>query len=245
MTNDSHFGFKTVDRNVKKSLVDDVFSAVSDNYDVMNDVMSFGLHRLWKDYFVNQLNLKHSDKILDLAAGTGDITKRMHTKLSKAGQLIIADYNLPMLKQGHDRLLNEGILHQTCVVDGHHLPFKDNEYHHIVISFGLRNMADHETVLNSCLRTLKPGGCLSVLEFSHTEHETFSKIYDWYSFNLIPQFGQWFAQSKDSYQYLVESIRMHPKAPELQATFDRTGFKQTSYEFLTGGIVAIHRGIKA
>ena len=244
MTNDSYFGFKTVDSNTKKSLVDDVFSSVSGNYDIMNDVMSFGLHRLWKDYFVNQLNLKHDNTILDLACGTGDITKRMSRKLSQSGNIVIADYNVSMLQQGHKRLLNEGVIHETCVVDGHNLPFKNDLFDHIVISFGLRNMDDHNRVLKSCLDKLKPGGYLSVLEFSHPENDLFAKAYDWYSFNLIPQFGQWVAQSKESYQYLVESIRMHPKAPELQATFDRNGFKQTSYEYLTGGIVAIHRGMK-
>ena len=244
MANESHFGFKTVDEKSKKSLVDDVFSSVSKNYDLMNDVMSFGLHRVWKDYFVRVLNLHHANTILDLAAGTGDISKRMYQKLSKSGKIIIADYNLPMMQKGHESLLNNGIIHECCIVDGHHLPFKENTFDHIVISFGLRNMDKHDLVLKSCLKALKPKGYLSVLEFSKPENDVFSKLYDWYSFNLIPQFGKWVAQSEESYQYLVESIRMHPNAPELQASFDQAGYNNTSYEYLTGGIVAIHRGQK-
>lgn len=245
MSEKSFFGFKTIDTNEKKTLVNDVFSTVSSNYDLMNDVMSLGLHRLWKDTFVNQLQIAHDHHVLDLASGTGDIAKRISKKLSKQGRIVIADYNFDMLKQGHNNLINHGILHDTCVLDGHHLPFKNETFNHIVISFGLRNMADHDAVLTSCYKALKSGGKLSVLEFSHPENEGFAKIYDWYSFNLIPQFGAWIADSKDSYQYLVESIRMHPKAPELQASFDRNGFKETTYQYLTAGIVAIHQGVKA
>lgn len=244
MKNESYFGFKTVDKSDKKSLVDDVFSSVSNSYDLMNDIMSLGLHRVWKDYFVNQLKLNHADVILDLASGTGDIAKRISRKLSKSGKLFIADYNFSMLEQGRKNLFNHGVMHEACVLDGHHLPFKKDTFNHIVISFGLRNMDDHNEVLKACLKALKPGGTLSVLEFSHPENDLFAKVYDWYSFNMIPHFGDWIAQSKESYKYLVESIRMHPKAPELQNTFERNGFEKTSYEYLTGGIVAIHRGIK-
>lgn len=244
MEKQSHFGFKHVPHHEKKTLVNEVFSAVSTQYDFMNDLMSLGMHRLWKDYFVNKLNIQPESQLLDLACGTGDIARRISKKLSKKGNIVIADYNLPMLSQGHDNLLDHGVINHPCNVDGHQLPFKTNTFDHVVISFGLRNMDDHNRVLKSCLNVLKPGGQLSVLEFSHPENDILNQIYDWYSFNIIPQLGHWVAQSKSSYQYLVESIRMHPKAPELLLTFERNGFQHCQFEYLTGGIVAIHQGKK-
>lgn len=244
MGNKTHFGYREVDADAKKNLVNDVFSSVANQYDLMNDLMSLGVHRYWKDYFVNQLALKPHDTILDLACGTGDITQRMHKVTGSTGQFIIADYNAPMLQKGRQHLLDQGILHDAFVVDGHHLPFQADLFDRVVISFGLRNMADQIQVLKKCLHVLKPGGRLAVLEFSQPRPSWFKQVYDWYSFNVIPEIGSWVANDRHSYQYLVESIRMHPDAPKLKAMFMEAGFENSRFEMLTGGVVAIHQGEK-
>ena len=244
MVNKTHFGYREVDADDKKNLVNDVFSSVANQYDLMNDLMSLGIHRYWKDYFVNQLALRPHDTLLDLACGTGDITQRMHQVIGKTGQFMIADYNAPMLLKGHQHLLDHGIIHNAFVVDGHHLPFQANQFDRVVISFGLRNMANQSQVLKQCLHVLKPGGRLAVLEFSEPEPSLFKTVYDWYSFNVIPEIGSWVANDRDSYQYLVESIRMHPNATKLKTMFMDAGFDNSRFEMLTGGIVAIHQGEK-
>ena len=247
-TNDSkqtNFGFRQVEEKEKADLVGDVFDSVSQNYDLMNDLMSFGIHRLWKKIAVETSGLRDSFKVLDLAGGTGDMVKLMRSKISNQGSIILSDINWSMLKEGRDRLIDQGIEDvQIAQIDAQHLPFKENTFDLVTIAFGLRNVTNKQAALESILSSLKPGGKLMVLEFSRPTNEIFRELYDLFSFEVIPKIGEFVAQSEESYRYLAESIRMHPTQKELKGLMESAGFSNCNFDNLTNGIVAIHSGKK-
>ena len=243
--NKTSFGFKEVDSDKKADLVGSVFDTVSKNYDLMNDLMSFGIHRLWKKVTIETSGIKDDFVVLDLAGGTGDMVKLMRDKISEKGTLILSDINASMLNEGRDRLIDEGIEDvYAAQIDAQFLPFRDNTFDLITIAFGLRNVTDKETALGSIYKALKPGGKLIILEFSKPQNEAFREIYDLFSFEVIPKIGEIIAQTEESYRYLAESIRMHPTQEELKKMLEETGFSKCRYENLTNGIVAIHSGQK-
>lgn len=244
--NNTHFGYKTVDKADKADLVADVFHSVAAKYDVMNDLMSFGIHRLWKRFTIDCSGVRRGHKVLDLAGGTGDLTAKFSAIVGSEGQVILADINDSMLKVGRDKLRDKGVVGNVEYVQANAeaLPFDDNTFDLITIAFGLRNVTDKDMALKSMLRVLKPGGRLLVLEFSKPEHEGLTKLYDFYSFNILPKMGQLVANDSESYQYLSESIRMHPDQDTLKQMMADAGFEQVEYFNLTGGIVALHRGYK-
>lgn len=238
------FGYQKVTPQEKTSRVRSVFDSVANRYDIMNDVMSFGLHRLWKRAAVNRAGIREGQNVLDLAGGTGDMTALFSQKLNKTGNLVLADINYSMVQQGRDRLLNEGITQVNYVIaDAETLPFPDNYFHCVFIGFGLRNVTHKENALASIHRVLRPGGKLVVLEFSKP-NACIKPFYDAYSFKLVPKLGEWVADDRESYQYLVESIRMHPDQSTLAHMMSHAGFHQVNYENLTGGVVALHTGFK-
>ena len=247
-TNDSkqtNFGFRQVEEKEKADLVGDVFDSVSQNYDLMNDLMSFGIHRLWKKIAVETSGLRENFKVLDLAGGTGDMVKLMQSKISNQGSIILSDINWSMLKEGRDRLIDQGIEDvQIAQIDAQHLPFKENTFDLVTIAFGLRNVTNKQAALESILSSLKPGGKLMVLEFSRPTNEIFRELYDLFSFEVIPKIGEFVAQSEESYRYLAESIRMHPTQEELKGLMESAGFSNCNFDNLTNGIVAIHSGKK-
>lgn len=242
----THFGYKTVEKAQKKSLVAGVFDSVAAKYDVMNDVMSMGIHRLWKRQTIDASAVRKGQRVLDLAGGTGDLTAKFSRIVGKEGQVVLADINDSMLKVGRDKLRDMGIVGNVDYVQANaeELPFPDNHFDLITIAFGLRNVTDKDKALRSMLRVLKPGGRLLVLEFSTPEHAALNKLYDFYSFNILPQMGGLIANDKESYQYLAESIRMHPNQETLKQMMQDAGFEQVTYQNMTGGIVALHRGFK-
>ncbi|MEP7705923.1 bifunctional demethylmenaquinone methyltransferase/2-methoxy-6-polyprenyl-1,4-benzoquinol methylase UbiE [Paraglaciecola sp. 25GB23A] len=242
----THFGFKTVDKTQKVNMVKDVFQSVAAKYDIMNDLMSLGIHRLWKRYTIDCSGVRSGHKVLDLAGGTGDLTAKFSRIVGDKGHVILADINDAMLKVGRDKLRDMGIVGNVDYVQANaeELPFPDNTFDIITIAFGLRNVTDKDKALASMYRVLKPGGRLLVLEFSKPSNELLSKVYDTYSFHLLPKIGQLVANDADSYQYLAESIRMHPAQEVLKEMMQAVGFEQTTYQNLTGGIVALHRGFK-
>ena len=241
----TNFGFKEVDSNIKADLVGNVFDTVSKNYDLMNDLMSFGIHRLWKKVTIETSGIRDDFVVLDLAGGTGDMVKLMREKISDKGMLILSDINQSMLREGRDRLINEGIEGiQTAQIDAQYLPFEDNTFDLITIAFGLRNVTNKEKALQSIHNALKPGGKLVVLEFSRTQNEAFREIYDLFSFEVIPKIGELIAQTEESYRYLAESIRMHPVQEELKKMMEDSGFTKCKFDNLTNGVVAIHSGQK-
>jgi demethylmenaquinone methyltransferase/2-methoxy-6-polyprenyl-1,4-benzoquinol methylase len=242
----THFGFKTVDKTQKVNMVKDVFQSVAAKYDIMNDLMSLGIHRLWKRYTIDCSGVRAGHKVLDLAGGTGDLTAKFSRIVGDKGHVILADINDAMLKVGRDKLRDMGIVGNVDYVQANaeELPFPDNTFDIITIAFGLRNVTDKDKALASMYRVLKPGGRLLVLEFSKPNNELLSKVYDTYSFHLLPKIGQLVANDADSYQYLAESIRMHPAQEVLKEMMEAAGFEQTTYQNLTGGIVALHRGFK-
>ena len=245
MDKTTHFGYKEVPTKDKEKLVKGVFDSVASNYDLMNDVMSFGIHRLWKQYAIDIANVKKGDAILDLASGTGDLIKLYHKKIGNSGRIVSSDINEAMLDEGKRNLINSGVLGIEFVqANAEKLPFEDNSFDLVSIAFGLRNVTDKDKALSEMSRVLKPGGILIVLEFSKTTNPVLEKIYDAYSFNLIPKFGSWFAGDEDSYQYLAESIRKHPDQETLKQMIIDAGFDMCEYQNLTGGVVAIHKGIK-
>ena len=239
------FGFRQVDEKDKADLVGDVFDSVAQNYDLMNDLMSFGIHRLWKKIAVETSGLREDFIVLDLAGGTGDMVKLMRSKISNKGSIILSDINWSMLKEGRNRLIDEGVEDvQIAQIDAQYLPFKDNTFDLITIAFGLRNVSDKKAVLESILSSLKPGGKLMILEFSRPTNEFFRELYDIFSFEVIPKIGEFVAQSEDSYRYLAESIRMHPTQEELRDLMESAGFSNCNFDDLTNGVVAIHSGKK-
>lgn len=242
----THFGFQQVPVGEKAKRVADVFHSVADNYDIMNDVMSFGVHRVWKRFTLSQTGLKAGNKVLDLAGGTGDLAMKMATMVGPSGQVILSDINGSMLRRGRERLIDHGIAGNVDYVQANAecLPFPDNTFDCITIAFGLRNVTDKDKALRSMYRVLKPGGRLLVLEFSKPVTPGLSTVYDAYSFKLLPMMGKLIAKDADSYQYLAESIRMHPDQETLKSMMEAAGFDKAKYHNLTGGIVALHKGFK-
>ena len=240
------FGYEQVNVEEKAGKVAEVFHSVAGNYDLMNDLMSGGIHRLWKRVTIEMSGVRPGHHVLDIAGGTGDLAAKFSRIVGPEGTVVLADINDSMLKVGRDRLVDQGITDNVrfSQADAQHLPFPDNTFDVITIAFGLRNVTDKDMALRSMLRVLKPGGKLLVLEFSKPPNPLLSKIYDGYSFNVLPKLGKLFAKDADSYQYLAESIRMHPNQETLLQMMDTAGFENTDYHNMTGGIVALHRGVK-
>ncbi len=242
----THFGFKEVATEEKEQLVGQVFTSVAGKYDLMNDMMSGGVHRLWKRHFVATSGIHNGDLVLDLAGGTGDIAKLLMPQIGPEGKVIIGDINQAMLDVGHDRMIDGGFFGRfECVqMNAEELPFEDNSIDAITMAFGLRNVTDKQQALNEMHRVLKPGGKTLVLEFSKVHNSLLKQLYNFYSFKVLPEIGHWVANDRDSYQYLVESIEQHPDQATLQNMFELAGLEMCSYENLSGGIVAIHKGFK-
>ncbi|RZO96256.1 MAG: bifunctional demethylmenaquinone methyltransferase/2-methoxy-6-polyprenyl-1,4-benzoquinol methylase UbiE [Gammaproteobacteria bacterium] len=239
------FGFKTVSKEEKTEKVKEVFDSVATNYDLMNDLMSMGIHRLWKRFMLSQTGLKMGMKALDVAGGTGDIAALLREQVGESGLVVMTDINPSMLKEGRSRLLDRGKLKNIQVVqcDAEQLPFDEDQFDCVTIAFGLRNVTVKENALKSMFRVLKPGGKLLILEFSKP-NEMLSPVYDIYSFNILPTLGEWVANDRESYQYLAESIRVHPDQEKLEQMILSAGFDRAEYRNLTGGIVALHIGYK-
>lgn len=242
----THFGYKTVEADKKAELVAGVFHSVAAKYDIMNDVMSFGIHRFWKRYTIEVSGARPGMKVLDLAGGTGDLTAKFSHLVGNKGEVVLADINDSMLKVGRTKLRDKGIVNNVSYVQANAeaLPFPDNHFDIITIAFGLRNVTDKDAALRSMNRVLKPGGKLLVLEFSKPQHEIMRKVYDLYSFKVLPKMGELITKDADSYEYLAESIRMHPDQDTLKQMMVDAGFEQVDYTNMTDGIVALHRGYK-
>jgi demethylmenaquinone methyltransferase/2-methoxy-6-polyprenyl-1,4-benzoquinol methylase len=239
----THFGYQSVDESEKAKHVRGVFDSVAPKYDLMNDLMSMGMHRAWKAYTVMVANLHEGDKALDIAGGTGDLALAFSRKVGKSGQVVHTDINEAMLRTGRNRLLDAGVVLPTLVCDAEKLPFPDNHFNLVSVAFGLRNMTHKDVALAEMNRVLRPGGKLLVLEFSKVA-APLEKVYDWYSFKVLPQLGRLVAGDDASYRYLAESIRMHPAQEELKSLMQQAGFGHVDYHNLTGGVVALHVGIK-
>lgn len=240
---DTHFGFQTVDEAQKARRVRGVFDSVASKYDVMNDLMSMGLHRVWKAYTIAVADVRDGDRVLDIAGGTGDLARAFAKKVGPRGRVVLTDINEAMLTRGRDRLLDEGLVVPSALCDAEQLPFAADSFDLVSVAFGLRNMTHKERALAEMNRVLRPGGRLLVLEFSQVA-PPLRKAYDWYSFNVLPRIGQLVAKDADSYRYLAESIRMHPGQAELKAMMKAAGFGHVDVHNLTGGVVALHVGIK-
>ena len=239
----THFGFKTVDEQDKAKHVRGVFDSVASKYDVMNDLMSMGLHRVWKHYTTTVADVREGYQVLDIAGGTGDLSMAFAKRVGKTGRVVHTDINEAMLRTGRDRLLDHGLVLPTLVCDAEKLPFTDNHFDVVSVAFGLRNMTHKDVALREMCRVLKPNGKLLVLEFSKVA-KPLEKTYDWYSFNILPKLGKWVAGDETSYQYLAESIRMHPSQEELKALMKQCGFGHVDCHNMTAGVVALHLGIK-
>ena len=239
----THFGFESVDEREKARRVRGVFDSVAPRYDLMNDLMSLGLHRGWKAYTVQTANVQPGDRVLDIAGGTGDLALAFARKAGPTGRVVHTDINEAMLRTGRDRLLDAGVALPTVVCDAEKLPFASDSFDLVSVAFGLRNMTRKDLALAEMNRVLKPGGKLMVLEFSKVA-QPLRKAYDWYSFNILPQLGRLVAGDGASYRYLAESIRVHPDQQELKALMQKGGFGHVDYHNLTGGVVALHVGIK-
>ena len=243
----THFGYQNVKKSDKQKLVAGVFHSVAQKYDVMNDVMSFGVHRIWKRYTLEMAGLRSGMKVLDLAGGTGDLAALFSPRVGPTGKIVVADINSSMLEVGREKLADKGLVGNMEFVQANAecLPFADNHFDVVSIAFGLRNVTDKDKALQSMWRVLKPGGRLLVLEFSKPEHELLSKVYDQYSFKLLPMMGKLIANDAESYRYLAESIRMHPDQETLKQMCLTAGFDRCEFFNLTGGVVALHRAFKA
>jgi demethylmenaquinone methyltransferase/2-methoxy-6-polyprenyl-1,4-benzoquinol methylase len=239
----THFGFKTVDERDKAKHVRGVFDAVASRYDVMNDLMSAGLHRAWKHYTVTVANPQPGDRVLDIAGGTGDLGLAFAPKVGPTGQVVHTDINEAMLSEGRTRLLDAGVILPTLVCDAEKLPFPDGHFDIVTVAFGLRNMTHKDVALKEMHRVLRPGGKLLVLEFSKVA-KPLEKAYEWYTFNVVPKMGRLVAGDEGSYRYLAESIRMHPDQETLKRLMREAGFGHVDYHNLTAGVVALHVGIK-
>ena len=239
----THFGFQSVEEQDKAKAVRGVFDSVASRYDVMNDLMSVGMHRAWKAYTVLAANVKAGQRVLDIAGGTGDLALAFAPKVGLSGQVVHTDINEAMLREGRNRLLDAGVNLPTLACDAEHLPFADGYFDLVTVAFGLRNMTHKDAALLEMNRVLKPGGKLLVLEFS-TVAKPLVKIYDWYSFNVLPKLGKMVANDEASYQYLAESIRMHPDQEALKAMMLKGGFGHVDYHNMSGGVVALHVAIK-
>lgn len=244
--NDTHFGYKRVNKSDKAGMVADVFHSVASKYDLMNDLMSLGIHRLWKRFTIDSSGIRAGQQVLDLAGGTGDLAAKFSRLTGPKGKVVLADINDSMLKVGRDKLRDMGLVSNINYVQANaeSLPFPDNSFDLVTIAFGLRNVTDKDKALASIYRVLKPGGRLLILEFSKPEYKVLSKVYDLYSFYLLPTMGKVVANDSESYRYLAESIRMHPDQESLKSMMAQVGFEHITYSNLTGGIVALHRGFK-
>ncbi len=242
----THFGYQQVPVDEKSNKVADVFHSVADKYDLMNDLMSAGVHRLWKKYTIDTSGAKRGDSVLDLAGGTGDLAAKFSRIVGADGKVTLSDINESMLENGRRKLTDLGIVGNIDYVlaDAQDLPFPDNHFNLVTMAFGLRNVTDKDAALRSIFRTLKPGGKLMVLEFSTPIVPGLGKIYDQYSFKLLPFIGKIVANDAESYKYLAESIRMHPDQETLKSMMGEAGFERTAYHNMTGGIVALHTGYK-
>lgn len=239
----THFGYQSVDEQEKVHKVAEVFHSVAGKYDVMNDLMSAGLHRLWKAFTIAQAGVRPGFKVLDIAGGTGDLAKAFARQAGATGQVWLTDINESMLRVGRDRLLNKGLAVPTLLCDAEKLPFPDNYFDRVSVAFGLRNMTHKDQALAEMRRVLKPGGKVLVLEFSKV-WEPLRKPYDVYSFSVLPWLGQRIANDADSYRYLAESIRMHPDQETLKGMMETAGLDRVRYFNLTGGVAALHTGVK-
>ena len=245
-TDSTHFGYQTVRTEQKQGLVAGVFHSVAAKYDVMNDLMSAGVHRIWKRFTIELSGVRRGNQVLDIAGGTGDLAAKFSKIVGPEGRVVLADINESMLKVGRDKLTDKGIVGniEYTQANAEALPFPDNTFDCITIAFGLRNVTDKDKALRSMLRVLKPGGRLLVLEFSKPENEVLSKVYDSYSFNILPKIGKLITNDEDSYRYLAESIRMHPDQATLKSMMEDAGFARCDFHNMTGGIVAVHKGLK-
>ncbi|MEA1888352.1 MAG: bifunctional demethylmenaquinone methyltransferase/2-methoxy-6-polyprenyl-1,4-benzoquinol methylase UbiE [Pseudomonadota bacterium] len=242
----THFGYKDVPTSEKAGMVADVFHSVAGKYDIMNDAMSLGIHRLWKQFAIAQVAVRPGHRVLDLACGTGDLTLKMSPQAGPDGMVIASDINASMLQNGRDRLIDKGITGNVQFVqaDAEKLPFPDNSVDRITIAFGLRNVTDQNAALSAMYRCLRPGGRLVILEFSKPVLPGLDKVYDLYSFKILPQLGRIIANDEASYRYLAESIRKHPDQETLKGMMAEAGFDRPHYHNLSGGIVAVHKGYK-
>ncbi len=243
MSKTTHFGFETVAEEEKAKRVAGVFTSVASKYDIMNDLMSAGLHRLWKRYAISVSGVRSGQRVLDVAGGSADLSRLFLKAVGSTGQVVLTDINNAMLRVGRDRLLDEGVSTPVTQCDAEHLPFSDNYFDCVSIAFGLRNVTHKDAALREMKRVLKPGGRVIVLEFSKVA-KPLEKAYDLYSFKLLPKMGQMIAGDADSYKYLAESIRMHPGQEELKQMMVDAGLERVEYFNLTGGVVAVHRGYK-
>lgn len=239
----THFGFKSVDEEQKAGMVRGVFDSVASRYDVMNDVMSAGLHRVWKAYTVAVSGASEGQRVLDIAAGTGDLTRAFARRVGPQGCVVHTDINEAMLRTGRDRLVDEGLVLPSVICDAEQLPFPTGHFDIVSVAFGLRNMTHKDRALTEMCRVLRPGGKLLVLEFSRVA-KPLEKAYDWYSFSVLPRMGKWITGDSESYRYLAESIRMHPGQAELKALMKSCGFGHVDVHNLSAGIVALHVGLK-
>jgi len=237
------FGFQTVAEREKAKKVAEVFDSVASRYDIMNDLMSGGLHRLWKMFALTRVAVRPGMRVLDIAGGTGDLARSMARAAGPKGEVWLTDINQSMLSVGRDRLLDDGLVLPVAVCDAETLPFADGYFDRVTVAFGLRNMTHKDVALREMTRVLKPGGKLMVLEFSRVS-KALAPAYDWYSFNVLPKLGQWVANDAASYRYLAESIRMHPDQETLKAMMQQSGLARVQYFNLTGGVVAVHEGIR-
>ncbi len=242
----THFGYREVPTGEKQKLVGEVFSSVANNYDLMNDLMSLGIHRVWKRYFVATAQVRKGDRVLDLAGGTGDIAALLRDKVGATGEVVLGDINAGMLTVGRDRMTDRGCVRGLEYVqcNAEALPFPDDSFDLVTIAFGLRNVTDKAAALREMLRVLKVGGQARVLEFSQVKAQWLKPLYDFHSFNILPRLGKLFAHDADSYQYLAESIRQHPPQDELKAMMETAGFARCEFRNLNAGIVAIHTGYR-
>ena len=240
------FGFQDIPQEDKASKVSEIFTKVAPKYDLMNDAMSLGMHRCWKQYLVRKIKIKPNYNICDIASGTGDVALLMASKLGDGGHITLSDINPEMLKIGRDKIFDKGLIKiaDTIVANVERLPFDDNVFDVVTIAFGLRNVTDKKQALKEMYRVVKPGGKVFVMEFSQPENDFVKTLYDKYSFNIIPKIGEFLANDYDSYQYLVESIRRHPKQDILRDWFYEVGFDECRVDNILTGIVAIHEGIK-
>jgi demethylmenaquinone methyltransferase/2-methoxy-6-polyprenyl-1,4-benzoquinol methylase len=240
---DTHFGYETVKETDKARRVEGVFSSVAQKYDIMNDLMSAGLHRLWKALTIQVSAARTGDRVLDVAGGTADLSSAFAKRVGPTGEVWLTDINNAMLTRGRDRLLDEGVLGPVAQCDAEKLPFPDNHFDIVTVAFGLRNMTHKDLAIAEMHRVLRPGGRLLVLEFSKV-WEPLSPFYDLYSFKVLPWLGSKIAGDADSYRYLAESIRMHPDQETLKGMMEQAGLEKVEYFNLTAGVVALHRGYK-
>ena len=238
------FGYQTIDKDKKEEKVAEVFHSVASKYDVMNDVMSFGIHRVWKRTMIELTGARKGQKALDLAGGTGEIAMKVAKRVGDEGHVVLSDINSSMLEEGRKRVINSGFINNISfeIINAEQIPFPDKSFDLVTISFGLRNVTDKLKALQEMRRVLKPGGRAVVMEFSKTTNPALTKLYDFYSFSALPFMGKVIANDEESYRYLAESIRMHPDQETMKAMMLEAGFDEVEYKNLTGGIVAIHRG---